>query len=312
MTIISKISEILMMPEENVLSFALTMPLRYKKYKIPKRNSNELRLIAQPSKEAKFIQRIIVTELREILPVHSAAQAYEKKSSILKNAQHHNGSRYLLKMDFKNFFPSITPELFFLISEDCGINFKEVDRTFLEHALFFRSTRRGKLRLSIGAPSSPFISNFVMNQFDSEITNKCTQEGISYTRYADDLTFSTTTKSILFEIPDFVKDLLIKKCHRKLIINSKKTIFSSKAHNRHTTGIVLTNDNKLSIGRKRKREIYSLINSFRFGTLDEKSTQRLKGLISHAHHIEPNFIPRIKSKYNSEVIDKILNSTQRK
>lgn len=306
MSIFSKLADKLLMSEEELLRFALTMPRRYKKYEILKRNGIETRLIAQPSKESKFIQRMIVEELRNILRVNKAATAYEKGTGIRLNALRHLNSRYLLKMDFKNFFPSITPELFFAVAETSGVEFEQVDKIFLEHALFFRSTRRARLRMSIGAPSSPFLSNFVMNTFDQAMVKLCVEKNISYTRYADDLSFTTNHKNVLFDLPRMVGALLAEHCFNKIRLNSSKTVFSSKRFNRHVTGVVLTNDNELSIGRERKREIASLINSFRYGALQEEATMRLKGLIAHAHHIEPNFINRMKQKYSDEVVDAIL------
>ncbi|WP_426345491.1 retron St85 family RNA-directed DNA polymerase [Alcaligenes sp. HNGD-HTN06] len=306
MNLLSKLTEKLMMTEGELLRFVITMPRRYKKYFIPKRNSIDFRLIAQPSQEAKFIQRVIIEELRVFLDVHNAATAYEKGTGIRLNALRHVNSRYLLKMDFKNFFPSITPDLLFMALSDYGVQCDEIDRILLENALFFRSTRRSRLRLSIGAPSSPFISNFIMNKFDEKMAEYCQQRNISYTRYADDLTFTCREKGILFDVPAVVKKLSWEHCHRKIRVNSSKTVFSSKAFNRHVTGVVLTNDNQLSIGRNRKREIASLINSFRNGRLDCDETLRLKGLLSHAYHIEPGFILRMKSKYSNEVVDSIF------
>lgn len=306
MNLVSELSEKLLMTEEELLRFALTMPRRYKKYSIPKRNGIEMRLIAQPSQESKFIQRMVVDELRKSLPIHKAATAYEKQTGIRLNALRHKDNRYLLKMDFKNFFPSITPELFFMIATVSGFDFSEIDRAFLESALFFRNTRRSKLRLSIGAPSSPFVSNFIMNRFDQQMADVCIERQISYTRYADDLTFTCNTKGALFEIPAIVDDYLKKYCFKKIRVNSAKTVFSSKKFNRHVTGIVITNDATLSVGRHRKREIASLINSYRYGRLDEEQRLRLKGLISFAHYIEPDFINRMKKKYTGALLDAIM------
>lgn len=306
MSIFSTLADKLLMSEEELLRFALTMPRRYKKYEILKRNGIDTRQIAQPSRESKFIQRMIIDELRSVLRVHKAATAYEKETGIRLNALRHLNSRYLLKMDFKNFFPSITPELFFAVAESSGVEFEQVDKVFLEHALFFRAKRRSRLRMSIGAPSSPFISNFVMNTFDHAMMKFCVERNISYTRYADDLTFTTNEKNVLFDLPKMVATLLAEYCFKKIRINSSKTVFSSKRFNRHVTGIVLTNNNELSIGRARKREIASLINSFRYGALSEDATLKLKGLMAHAYHIEPDFIARMKLKYSYEVVNAIL------
>ncbi|MBB3117658.1 retron St85 family RNA-directed DNA polymerase [Pseudoduganella violacea] len=307
MSLASILANKLVMSNADLFGFVLTMPRRYKQYKIFKRNGIETRHIAQPSKEAKFIQRIIVEELRKLLPpIHKAATAYEPGTGIKANALRHLNSRYLLKMDFKNFFPSITPEFLFLAAESSGIKFDELDKILLENALFYKSTRRARLRMSIGAPSSPFISNFVMSGFDNDMFDYCAKRNISYTRYADDLTFTTNEKDVLFEIPKIVESTLINACFRKIRINSKKTIFSSKKYNRHVTGVVLTSDGQLSVGRARKREVSSLINSFKYGKLDEKERLHLKGLIAHVHHIEPDFIFKMRKKYSDEVVNSLM------
>lgn len=310
--LLANVANTLMMTKADLIKFALTMPRRYKKYKIPKRNGQGTRLIAQPSKESKLIQRILVEELRDILPIHEAATAYEKGTGILVNARRHIGSRYLLKMDFKDFFPSIVPDLFLKIAETHNIVFDDLDEGFLRNALFYRNTRRSQLRLSIGAPSSPFISNFVMSKFDSDITSHCLKNEVSYTRYADDLTFSTNRKGILFEFPEIIRQKLKDNCYGKIRINSSKTIFSSKAFNRHVTGIVLTNNDQLSLGRHRKREIASLINSFRYGNIDDTGSARLAGLLSHAYYVEADFLSRMRKKYSNSTIDAILCTVERK
>ena len=171
---------------------------------------------------------------------------------------------------------------------------------------FFWQPKRSKIkRLSIGAPSSPFISNSILFDFDTRIGEISKQLEITYTRYADDLTFTNREKNVLFQIPDLVKKEIANLAYPKLTVHNEKTVFSSKKHNRHVTGLVLTNDNLVSIGRQRKRYIRSLIFKFINNRLDHKSTLRLKGYISFARDIEPKFIDSIENKYGKEVISKI-------
>lgn len=92
-------------------SSARRSPLKYKVYKIPKRHSG-VRVIAQPTPEVKDLQRRLVGFLRTQLTVHPCATAYEPGKGIRENAQQHVNNRYLLKMDFSNFFNSIKPEMF--------------------------------------------------------------------------------------------------------------------------------------------------------------------------------------------------------
>ncbi len=160
--------------------------------------------------------------------------------------------------------------------------------------------------LSIGAPSSPLVSNFFMYKFDLAMQGLCAERNITYTRYADDLTFSTNHKDILFELPLLVENQLISLFGSSIRINRKKTRFSSKAHNRHVTGITITNDRKLSLGRERKRYIKHLVHQVALGKLDREYRLHLRGLIAFAKHVEPLFVRSLAKKYSAELIAKIV------
>lgn len=306
MTILNDICDALCLDKDALMSFAVSAPHRYKIYEIPKRNSRETRTIAHPSKELKFIQRILIPILEDVMPVHECAFAYKAGVGIKENAAAHINTKYLLKMDFENYFPSITPEIMFFILKNIGVNYDEDDRYFLKNILFRRSRNNTALKLSIGAPSSPLISNFILCLFDEEIKNKCDARKINYTRYADDLTFSTNVKDILFDIPEIVNSALAKHTQDRIKINTKKTIFSSKAHNRHVTGITISNDDCLSIGRDRKRLISSMIHRFTKNSLSNDDIQTLQGLFAFAKHIEPDFHARMSNKYGEDNLIRLI------
>ena len=292
--------------KQEVSSFALSAPKKYKIYTIPKRKSGK-RTIAHPSKELKTYQRTVIRHLEQYLPIHSAAYAYKKNTSIKQNAKQHSKSKYLLKMDFLNFFHSITPNLFFSIIQRLNIEYSKEDKYLLTQLLFWSPSKRtgGKLVLSIGAPSSPFISNFVMFFFDKDLSENCRTLGVTYTRYADDITFSTNKRNILFDIPTLVKDKLSEHFEGFISINESKTIYSSKAHNRHVTGVTITNEGTLSIGRQRKRYISSLIHKFSVHQLPDEDINYLQGLLAFAKDIEPSFEHRMIKKYSTETINRI-------
>lgn len=282
-----------------------TAPHRYKVYEIPKRNRMGKRIIAQPSRAIKVLQELALDSITERLPIHSSAMAYIKGKNIKENASKHKLNQYILKMDFKDFFHSIKPnDLIEHANKHLG-KLDEEDR-FILAKLFFWSPKDGLgPRLSIGAPSSPFISNTVLFQFDVRISNHLTKNNITYTRYADDLTFSTNQRNKLNEIPNIVKNICENLSYPKLTINDDKTIFSSKANNRHITGLVINNDNEISLGRDRKRTIKSLIFRFSKNELDEKAILNLRGQISFSKHIEPTFYLSLVNKYSMETIQAI-------
>ena len=287
-------------------TFIRLAPNKYKVYTIPKKTSGK-RVIAHPSKKLKIFQTKAIEHLEHYFNSHQAAFAYKKGIGIKDNAKKHSQNKYLLKMDFNNFFHSITPNLFFKITEMQCIPISDHEKSLCTKLLFWRPSKKfgGKLILSIGAPSSPFISNTVMYLFDEEIYQLLKAQKITYTRYADDITFSTNKKNALFEIPDIVKDLLIKHFDSNITVNEKKTIFSSTAHNRHVTGITLSNNGKISLGRKRKRYISSLIHKYSINQLDKDDFSYLQGLLNFAYDIEPLFLKRMENKYSKTVVNRL-------
>ncbi|HCC6090009.1 TPA: retron St85 family RNA-directed DNA polymerase, partial [Citrobacter freundii] len=251
MEIIKNLSKHLNRTESHIKSYLIQAPNKYKIYTIPKR-SHGVRVIAHPAKELKEIQYAFLSILK--FPVHEAAMAYVPQKSIKTNAHAHKNNQFLLKMDFENFFNSITPNIFWYHWNNAFPVIDAEERFWIERIIFWNNKDlKSNLTLSVGAPTSPTISNFCMYSFDEEVTKYCREKDITYTRYADDLTFTSNTKGILFNLPKHIDKTLKKLFFSAININNKKTKFSSKAHNRHITGITITNDEKLSIGRKRKR-----------------------------------------------------------
>lgn len=301
MSLISQLALKLQKNEDEIARFLINAPKKYKVYTIPKRTSGH-RVIAQPSKELKEYQRKFL-ELQQ-LPIHDAAIAYRDGLSIKDNAIVHKNNPYLLKLDLENFFNSISDVLFWKVWESILPLPSSQDIQTLTKLLFWCPSKKsgGSLVLSIGAPSSPLLSNFFMYKFDCLISQLCIERGISYTRYADDLTFSTKIKGILFDIPLLVRDKLSEIFGSSIRINRKKTKFSSKAHNRHVTGITINNQGNISLGRERKRYIKHLVHQAQIDNLDDKDRQHLKGLIAFVKHIEPSFFQSLKKKYPTEII----------
>ena len=291
--------------EQEFYAFIQYAPRRYNSYEIPKRTSGT-RKIAQPTRKLKDYQRIIVSIFENNFLIHDCCMAYMKGKDIKTNALIHSGNTFFLKMDFTDFFNSITPKLFFEGCERQKIDLNWVDKETLEKILFWCEKKYSKeLALSIGAPSSPFISNFVMYSFDEALNGYCKNNGITYTRYADDLTFSTNTSGILFSVPDIVRGTLLRFYGTKIKINQFKTAFSSKKHNRHVTGLTITNDNTISIGREKKRYIKHLVHNFIEERITLEDLSYLRGYLGFIKYVEPNFLISLEQKYTQNVIQKI-------
>jgi len=285
-----------------VRTIVRTANKRYRTYEIDKRDGGK-RVISQPSKKLKFVQRWLANRVLTKFPVHDAAKAYVKGRGIADNARAHVDSRYLLKIDFRNFFPSISSEdvTSYLRSNAHFVgNLSEADIEFIAQAVSFNGA------LTIGAPSSPMISNLVMYPFDQQVFEYCEGNNLAYTRYADDLAISSNEHSALKGALDFVKKCLEAQESPKLEINPGKTKFVSKKHKRFVTGLVLTTDNKISIGRDKKRELRTLMYLFVNTQLDVEKIDYLKGWLSYANAVEPSFNEALKKKYGSDSFKKLL------
>jgi hypothetical protein len=303
------LQESLGISENQLQRLILRSPYTYKVYTIPKK-SGGVREIAQPAKETKFIQHWLIKNIFQKLPIHSAAMAYMLDCSIKKNAFAHKDNNYITKFDFQSFFNSIkADDLIIHISKHLNIrlSFEEIKDIARISCIKIKGNEGNEgLCLSIGAPSSPILSNTIMFEFDNEVSNWCSNRGITYTRYADDLTFSTNTKGVSSTIEPVIREILQNIEYPRLSFNAKKTVHLSRKYQRRITGLIINNDGNISLGRKRKREISTLIHKFSLQLLSETEIYSLQGLLGFAKDAEPLFLARMRDKYSSNVIDEIL------
>jgi hypothetical protein len=305
--VVSKIADEFLLSEAMVRSIVKSAPHRYKVYTVSKRSGRGRRTIAQPAREVKILQRFVVKEFLCDLPIHSAAAAYVTGRGIKDNAAAHVGSRFLLKMDFREFFPSIKPyDLRAHLTSYLPDKFDDDDLNALCDIIFWKPRRSKIFELCIGGPSSPFISNTIVFRFDQEMASFCRERKVIYTRYADDLTFSTNEAGMLSETENFVQDVLTRIDYPKLTINTEKTIHSSKKHHRRVTGLVLSSEGKVSLGRDRKRELRAMLYRSLINHDGKPEIQKLRGYLAFALDVEPTFIESMREKFGRDFIDQIL------
>ena len=244
---------------ETLYSLSNNIEGNYKVYKIKKRNG-KYRTIYEPNSLLKFVQKRILTNVLEGRSISKYAKAYHKGLSLKDNALPHVNKDVILKLDIKNFFENIS---FIDIYNSCfPIEYfpKSVGMlltylcTYEEH-------------LTQGSPTSSYISNLVMKEFDEVLGKWCLQKDISYTRYSDDMTFSGNFKPN--EVVKMVRKMLYK---LNLELNDKKTRVVRKSSCQNVTGIVV--NEKLQVGLKYRKEI-------------RKEIYYIKnyGLESHLHYI---------------------------
>ena len=314
MSFIEKLSRKMATNSDVLRKYINTCPYRYKVYKIPKRNGHGTRTIAQPAKELKFLQRFVCKHFLSELPIHDSSIGYMKGLGIKDNAEAHKNGSYLLKMDFNNFFPSINEESLekHLKLHPLEHFVSEKDIYYLSRILFYKANYMSPLVLSIGAPSSPFVSNTIMYEFDKQASEISKQSKVVYTRYADDLAFSTNQKGALFKFRKAIDKLVNELNYPTLSFNEEKTLFLSKKGNRHITGLVIANDQSVSIGRSKKRYIKSLVYRWLNSSISDKDINYLIGYLAFCSSVDPNFIISLRKKYGNQNIDNLIRGLQDK
>lgn len=285
-----------------------TAPERYAHFKIPKRTGGE-RSISQPASELKIVQRALIEWLLKKLPVHPAATAYSEGTSIRLNAARHAENGPIKKYDFKDFFPSLTEYAWLSYCEKNDIC-DRANAVALGRLLFMRPPSGRILRLSIGAPSSPILSNILMYQFDRLIAERVGKHYVTYTRYADDLTFSAERTGYLTSVDSILRRTIAELRTPNLRLNEGKTVTATKKFKREVTGLILTNDHRISIGRERKRELRSKIHYFKEGKLDIDQAVKLAGHMAFARDVEPEFYTRMERVYGTDTLERLKMSVK--
>ena len=232
------------------LEFHVNKPIYYS-FEIPKKK-NGTRKIQAPNANLGEIQRRLNFYLQAVYllikpkEVHGfiiKPKGYEFNHSIISNAAVHTNKKHILNIDLKDFFPSISARRV----REIMVKHIGIQHAAIADALALISTY--KKMLPTGAATSPVLSNFACIEMDEELISFCSQHDISYTRYADDLSFSANHYFSSDEIK--LIRTIITKYH--FAINEKKFRLLSSKSKQMVTGIIV--NKKLNVDRTYIRNI---------------------------------------------------------
>lgn len=216
----------------------------YHSITLAKRNGGKRKLLV-PDPLLKQVQRQILHNILSERTISPYAAAYHTGASVRKNAEIHLHQSMILKLDIKNFFPSI---LFPDILASCfSSEYYSVQiGTLLTNLCCYRGA------LPQGGPASPAISNLVMKNFDLWVGTWCAEQGIRYTRYCDDLTFSGEfhAEFVKRRVENYLKSLGFE-------LNHNKTQLLYPYNRQQVTGVVV--NEKLQTARSYRRELRQVI-----------------------------------------------------
>ncbi|BDA73405.1 RNA-directed DNA polymerase (Reverse transcriptase) [Calothrix sp. PCC 7716] len=228
----------------------------YIRFKVPKKTGGE-RLISAPMPNLKQAQYWILENILNKLEVHDAAHGFRENRSIITNATPHVGADVIINFDLKDFFPSISYKrvkglfqsfgyseaaatIFALICTAADIEQVELDGKTYYVALDDR-------HLPQGSPASPAITNLLCRRLDRRLQGMAENIGFTYSRYADDLTFSAKTENRR-HICNIMRRTESIVTHEGFNINHDKTRVLRNTNQQEVTGIIV--NNKLNISKK--------------------------------------------------------------
>jgi len=210
----------------------------------------------------------------------------DKYCNIAANAHVHTGKKYVLNIDLKDFFPSISAKRIKNLFSSSFFNYNEQ----LATALTLLTTYESKL--PTGAPTSPVLSNFVCYNLDTDLQNFSQENRLLYTRYADDLTFSSNTVIQYDSILDII--LLIKK--NGFEINDKKLHLQSSNRKQTVTG--LTVNEKVNVDRKLLKKIRAMLHDLSINGIDTATQRHFQLKSSVSPELRKHFIRRLAGYIN--------------
>lgn len=234
---------------------------RYTEWLVPKKNGEGFRRISSPMANLRRVQRAIAKGLSESYSPLKCVYGFVCERNVAMNALQHTRKRTVLTLDLKDFFPSISaPRVrgLFIKAMDYPQDVADTLTNLVCH----------EGSLPQGAPTSPVISNMICFKMDRALLNFAANSGLTYTRYADDLVFSSTSaysarkmvdqgKSAVYGINHFITDTIEANGFE---INERKVHVANRGSRQIVNGIIV--NQKCNIRRSQYREFRALFHTW--------------------------------------------------
>lgn len=235
--------------------------VRYTQFDIPKRRGG-LRTISTPSTALKIIQRKLNEILLQVYEPKLSVHSFLLNRSILSNAKVHVGRRNILNIDLEDFFPSVNFGRVRGLFMGVPYKLNPTVATVIAQICCFSN------QLPQGAPTSPIVTNMICAKMDSQLIQLAKSNRCDYTRYADDITFSTNLREIpsdlailnnlgQLEIGTELNNIIEQNGFK---INTQKTRLAKKNLRQEVTGITI---NKFpNVRRKYIRQLRAMLHAW--------------------------------------------------
>ncbi len=292
--------------------------LQHYHFRLVKKSFGSMRLIEAPKGRMKLIQRQILREILDRIPAHACAHGFVPDRSILTFAHPHVGQAVVLRMDLRNFFPSIQRARIQSIFRMLGYPERVSDllggicTNAVPRSVFhgIAGETQGGLRqlyeqthLPQGAPCSPMLANLCAYRLDCRLSGLARAAGAVYTRYADDLAFSGTGEFEL-GISRFAEAVRRIAEDEGFAIHPAKTKAMRQGQRQQLAGIVV--NQKVNIGRDEFDRLKAILtNCARYGPASENREglpdfrAHLQGRISFVAMVRPEKGSKLRAVFAS-------------
>lgn len=283
----------------------------YESYKI-KKHSGGYRPIDAPKPELKSTLKRITNYLQNncFIHPHNAAYAYVPKRCAKHSLQRHqyNQSKHFLHLDLENFFGSC--DAAFIHQQLKQIfPFSELYKTKEDQKTIYQLVELAlyKGRLPQGSPLSPFLTNIIMIPIDYalyELFRQYNKQHFVYTRYADDIDISSKYD---FDYKEILKNIEQILAPTPLKINYKKVHYTTTAHRNWHLGLMLNQQNNITLGHKRKKEIKKELLNYCLhkDTWEREDIEQFHGELMYFAQIEPDYFSYIIQNYTEKYNENI-------
>ncbi|WP_417368361.1 reverse transcriptase family protein [Flavobacterium beibuense] len=238
---------------------------RYNYFKLNKRRGG-FREIMSPSKDLKFIQKWILVNILSKYPLALSCNGFVENKSIFDNAKVHEKSDIILKIDLLKFYDTITEKRVYGVFKSLGyinnlaytfakittakhrdsywLGFNDDSKTILKNLVQVKPPI-----LPQGAPTSPMLANIVATRMDYRFEGLARKMNFNYSRYADDLTFSSNSSSQLPSLST-IKNIIEEE---GFFINKEKIKYMKKGAKQYVTGLSTTNG--INVSKRYRKNI---------------------------------------------------------
>lgn len=236
---------------------------RYRQFQIKKKSGGYRQITAPRSQSFMMMLQAVNEILKAMYTPSDYAMGFTEGRSVVSNANVHIGQNYILNLDLKDFFPSVEQPRIWKRLQLKPFNFPVQIASLIAGLCSMRENRNDAegnncfvYVLPQGAPTSPIITNMICDNLDRRLAGLARRFGLHYTRYADDITFSSM-HYVYSKSGEFWKELIRIINDQGFTINDNKTRLQKRGGRQEVTGIIVSK--KLNVAKKYVRDIRNIL-----------------------------------------------------